>query len=380
MRNVLAPAVACLALVACSVDAPLGIDEAPAVDAFTAHRAPGERSLKVMTQNLYVGADVDPILGAQDPTLIPVLVAEAFATVVATDFPARAQAIADIIGRAQPHLIGLQEVSRILVQSPGDFLIGNPQPATDVAFDFLEILMAALKSRGLDYRVVVEKTNADVELPSATGDDVRLIDADAILARGDVVTANPAAAHFAVNLIVPSPGPGLPDIAVLRAWTAVDARVGHTTVRFVNTHLEPFLEIVQLAQTAELLAIFGREIRPVVMVGDFNSAADGSGTASYGNIVASGYADAWNLTFSRKSGLTCCQAADLRNAVSRLQTRIDLVFARDGLDAGFRGNARTIVVGDEPRERTSSGLWPSDHAGVVSTLFLTSNLTVADGS
>ena len=28
------------------------------------------------------------------------------------------------------------------------------------------------------------------------------------------------------------------------------------------------------------------------------------------------------------------------------------------------------VVGEEPADRTASGLWPSDHAGVIATLTL----------
>ena len=88
--------------------------------------------LKVVTQNLYVGADIFRIFEAQTPEDIPFVVAEILGTVFATDFPERAEAIADQIARTEPHLIGLQEVSLLRVQSPGDFLIGNPLPAEDV--------------------------------------------------------------------------------------------------------------------------------------------------------------------------------------------------------------------------------------------------------
>ena len=68
-------------------------------------------------------------------------------------------------------------------------------------------------------------------------------------------------------------------------------------------------------------------------------------------------------------GFTCCQDADLLNPTSKLSERIDLVL--------FRGNFSAIhadIVGDNPANRTSSGLWPSDHAGVVATLqFSTAN-------
>jgi endonuclease/exonuclease/phosphatase family metal-dependent hydrolase len=381
MNRALSAVVGLLVLSACAIDEPLGVREAPDTD-LDAHFAPvrAPNAIRAMTYNLYVGTDVDIILGAQDPTQIPLLVAQAFANLQATNFPERAEAIADIIGRSQPHIVGLQEVSKVLIQSPGDFLIGNPQMAKDVVIDFLDVLRAALKARNLDYRAVAMVGNADVELPSATGDDIRLQDFDVILARGDVATANSAVGRFAVNLIVPSPGLGLPDIPVWRGWTAVDARVGKTTIRFVNTHLEPFLDLVQIAQAAELLAIFAGETRPVVMVGDFNSSADGTGTPTYGNVLAAGYLDAWNLTYATIPGYTSGQEADLRNGESLLSKRIDFIFVRDGVGTTVARTARTIVVGDEQRDRTVSGLWPSDHAGVVSTLrFGYKRVKVADG-
>ena len=63
-------------------------------------------------------------------------------------------------------------------------------------------------------------------------------------------------------------------------------------------------------------------------------------------------------------GYTCCQAGDLTNPVSQLYERIDIVFTRNiALATG-----QSILIGDTPAERTPSGLWPSDHAGVVPRL------------
>ena len=63
-------------------------------------------------------------------------------------------------------------------------------------------------------------------------------------------------------------------------------------------------------------------------------------------------------------GYTCCQAGDLTNPVSQLYERIDIVFTRNiALVTG-----QSILIGDTPAERTPSGLWPSDHAGVVTRL------------
>ncbi len=46
----------------------------------------------VITRNIYVGANMDEIMAAKDPSQIPVLAAKAFAAMQATNFPERAAA------------------------------------------------------------------------------------------------------------------------------------------------------------------------------------------------------------------------------------------------------------------------------------------------
>ncbi|MGH2668243.1 MAG: endonuclease/exonuclease/phosphatase family protein, partial [bacterium] len=334
----------------------------------------------VMTRNLYVGANLDLVLTAPSPADIPIRVAEAFAAVQATTFPERAEALADEIAAADPHLVGLQEVSLIRTQFPGDFLVGNPTPAEDVAFDFLALLMGALEARGLDYRAVATSRGIDIELPMFTGfttplADARLTDHEVILARSDVAVSDVQERNFTVNLAVPVGGG--PPIPILRGWAAVTATVAGRTYRVVSTHLEPAsippIEAIQVAQGNELLGVLSGETRPVILLGDFNSAADGSTTATYGNIVAGGFVDAWNRTHRRDPGFTCCQAADLRNGTSLLDERIDVIFVRDDfepVDARIVGAVQSDVVGEDPGDRTPSGLWPSDHAGVAATFQL----------
>jgi|SRR5216684_8942764 len=119
---------------------------------------------------------------------------------------------------------------------------------------------------------------------------------------------------------------------------------------------------IQVAQANELLQGPGNTDLPLVFVGDLNSNADGSSTPTYGNLIAAGFADVWNIAGSG-SGFTCCQADDLLNPISSLSSRIDLVL--------FRGDFDVIdvdIVGEDPDDRTPSGLWPSDHAGVMATL------------
>jgi hypothetical protein len=53
------------------------------------------------------------------------------------------------------------------------------------------------------------------------------------------------------------------------------------------------------------------------------------------------------------------------NQTSTLTERDDLVLTRRPFRIG-----RASIVGDETSDRLASGLWPSDHAGVVVTLDL----------
>ncbi|MDP6368396.1 MAG: hypothetical protein QF615_02220, partial [Planctomycetota bacterium] len=92
--------------------------------------------IKVASYNLYLGADIAPIMAATDGATLIGAVSAAWAQVRANDFTERAVAIADQIEAEGPDLIGLQEVSIYRVQSPGDAIVGGTVPATDVVFDF----------------------------------------------------------------------------------------------------------------------------------------------------------------------------------------------------------------------------------------------------
>ena len=114
---------------------------------------------------------------------------------------------------------------------------------------------------------------------------------------------------------------------------------------------------------------------PVIVVGDLNSAADGSTTPTYARFVApvtaggAGMDDAWSIARPGAPGLSSSQAEDLRNFPSQLYQRIDYLLVRAG-DA-FELRVRSAeTTGDTPAAFERIGLWPSDHAGVVATLRL----------
>lgn len=96
----------------------------------------GAESTRVMTRNIYLGAPIGPVLAAQAMQEVPPLISAMWSAIQATDFRQRAQLLADEIVQADPHIIGLQEVAMYRIQSPGDFLQGNRQAATEVAIDF----------------------------------------------------------------------------------------------------------------------------------------------------------------------------------------------------------------------------------------------------
>ena len=315
--------------------------------------APEATPLTVMTYNVYVGTEVAGIFTITDPALVSAEIDKLYANVVASDFPGRAAAIAKSVKEAQPHLIGLQEVSSIRIG-------GNE-------FSFRTILLSALNAAGLDYEVVAEVQNADIKLGVAA-----LTDFDLILARGDVEVARPMSANYTASLPIQLPGVG--DLKVLRGYAAIDATVAGVTYRVVNTHLEATLEAlpgtlqatqaIRVAQTQELVASLSTETLPVILLGDFNTPApDGP---AYKLLLDAAYMDAWQAD-PVGSGNTCCQAADLRNETSELSKRIDQIFIK-GVSLREGAAIRTATVGDQTEDKTDGGLWPSDHAGVIAHL------------
>lgn len=320
-------------------------------------RGPDAEPLTVMTYNVYVGGSVGTVLSVQNLLQVPTEVANVYDSVIASDFPGRAAAIAKSIKPYRPHLIGLQEVSLIRTQNPGDRIAGGTVPAEEVVIDFLQVLMDALQAEGLDYKIAAQVQNVDVEMPmfAETGIvDARLTDSDVILARGDVAVSRPVAANYTSTLTIEMLALEIP-----RGYAAVDATVNGVTYRFVNTHLEAFSPELRVAQMQELVDILSDETLPVIVLGDFNTRAPNG--AAYQILLSAGYIDIWQMD-SEGTGNTCCQASDLRNAVNDNSVRIDQIFVGN---LELPASVMTYTIGDKPSDRLASGLWPSDHAGVV---------------
>lgn len=328
-----------------------------------------------MTRNLYLGSSLGPALEAKTAEEFVAAVARIYATVQYTNFPQRADAIADEVEETEPDLIGLQEVTK---WTTGGL---NPPPG----YDFLAILEGELEARGLDYSVASIAHNANIgpaplvseTCPVVSGQftcSVQLEDRDVILVNDDtpgLTWSNPQSGRYVAQQTIVSPvGP----LSFDRGWASIEAKLKGLPFRFVNTHLETEdSPLVQQAQAAEFLAGPGKG-GTIVATGDFNSASDGSTTTSYALLTAPGkFRDAWDED-ELGPGSTCCQESNtpplapgaLNNPVSTLKTRIDLILSRGA--ARSEGDEAELV-GDTPFQATPP-FWPSDHAGVVSTLHL----------
>jgi hypothetical protein len=224
---------------------------------------------------------------------------QVYANVVKTDFPARAEAIAELLAANPPDLAGLQEVALWEIGP-----IGGP---LSPSYDFLQLLLDALARHGLVYRPVAVNLNFSGEAP-----------------------------------------------------------IGATTAaRFTDRDVEAFSTPVRNAQGHELAAALATFTHPVVLVGDLNSRPDDTAGA-YGTFSGAGYADAWTVVHGRNGGFTSGQSELLDNVPSLLDHRIDYVLYQPRAVEALEAD----VIGDELNDRTFSGLWPSDHAGVVATLHL----------
>lgn len=379
-RPVLALVASVLALAAALAPSS-GVEASPASrEAGPSSTSAPARTATVMTRNLYLGADLGPVLTALasgNTTAIVLAATRTWAAVQATRPAERMGAIADEIVAADPAAVGLQEVTEwtTWTYDPATGAVSNPV----VAYDFLALLLDALEARGADYREVAGATAHNftsppipvLASPTATVPTraVRLADRDVVLVRDDVRVD--AAQTGTYSAIVRFPY-GTSTLPVARGWGSADLRVGKARLRFVNSHLEAFgipgqdAEQVRVAQVGELLAahaaIATRDGElPMVYVGDYNS--DAPDAAAYVRLLAGVGGDAWPRTHPGDPGFTCCLGATLTDPDNPLTSRIDLVLHSSDVKA-----ARATIVGDDPAEMTASGLWPSDHAGVVARL------------
>jgi endonuclease/exonuclease/phosphatase family metal-dependent hydrolase len=378
-------AVAALALA--MLGSPAGVPSAAAT-------SPSGRAkpLTVMTRNIYVGADITrPVRAALGKTGPDALLALGHANhklraiVDRTQFPVRSRLLAAEIAGTRPDLIGLQEVATWRSGPLQLDQLGVPN-ATRVDYDYLALLLAALKERGMTYGVASAQRESDVEAPSFLGNpltgtatdarDVRLTVRDVILIRQHaglrVLDHGGARYQHRINLDL-----GGAKLSIIRGYAWADIRSGSHTFRFVTTHLESQNSDLALAQAAELMLRLATGPAKTILVCDCNtdplndSVRPGDTvprSAAYRLITGTGgFSDEWlRQRHSPGPGWTS-GLSELVNdpTAADFNHRIDFVFARN-----TRGCAISAwhgrLVGDSLADRDpATGLWPSDHAGVV---------------
>ncbi len=354
----------------------------------------------VMSRNIYLGGDINrPVAAAlraqaAGGSAQDIVVALANASHVTreivdhTNFPVRARLLAKEIARTRPALVGLQEVA-LWRSGPLELTnVGVPNAET-VDYDYLAILLKALRAKGQHYVAVNVGWRADVESPSFTGSpfdgtigsprDVRMTMRDVILVRkhSGVRVTDRGDAIFTHNLAVDVAGVTM-DFD--RGYQWVDARLGHQRFRFVNSHFEAFSSDLALAQAQELLTVAAPTDRTTVFVCDCNSDPLNDSvkpidtvphSAPYNLIVGSGFTDQWLKWAPAERGWTAGLSETVDDPTADgFDHRIDMVFARSA-----RGKTIPVVAGKVTGTRVtdrdpSTGLWPSDHGGVVLRLAL----------
>lgn len=326
-----------------------------------ASKSSGKAELTVMSRNLYLGADIIPLASAPDLASFEQSAAQVWRNVEATDFPTRAKALAEEIRATKPDLIGLQEAA-IWRRTPSGSK-GGGQKANQVVYDYIRTLRSELRKLKLNYTVVIEQDEFDFQAPTALGYDIRLTQRDAILKRvgTKVQTGKKRKGQYKTTFVVPTQA-GTADST--RGWVSVDAKVGGKSFRFVNTHLEAYGDEIREAQAKELLGSKGpltSKRTRTILVGDLNSDPKGetAQAAAYKAIEKAGFRNVFS-TLPKTSG----QNELVNNTTSELKSSIDHILVRPRQTV-----LDTEVVGDSSSDRIS-GLWPSDHAGVVAKLRL----------
>jgi hypothetical protein len=327
-------------------------------------RAERSPTITVMTQNLYQGTELEHASAASSLGQLLLGVATDYNSVIATDFPQRANALADEISQSGPALLGIQEVALWKTQLPY-----NPaSPPDKVSYDFLQILLDALAAHGMHYATVIARDNYTLVGAGAFSSGlmgVSLTDRSAILARTDLpaqdlTLSNAQQGGFQHADVVQTPGGAF---QTGLGWLSVNVKAHGKVFRFISPHLG-YSTTVMAQQSQELLDGPAATSMPVVIAGDFNSVTT---DPAYGRLVAAGFTDEWAAANPSDPGWTAWQTPpdSIVNPISKLNARIDYVLAR-----GVFAPLDLHLVGADPSARTASGLWPSDHAGLVAKLAL----------
>ena len=357
-----------------------------------AAKKPDSVKVKVMTRNIFLGADLSDALNSNNAEQFIKANGAILREVDETNFPLRAQGLAAEIASKKPDLLGLQEVAWWRTgATPGAPHQSSVDPqsaftATTNKYDFLALFQAELEARGLNYKVAVVKEEFDFEAPTDYDNDPntgiaggeiqgRLTMRDVILVNEDskvkAKLKNPQTGTYA-NLFTPTIS-GI-QVPVTRGWTAGDVTVqkgkGKDVLkrkfRFVNTHFEAFDDekehpSIRAKQAQELLD--GPASNPKsIILGDFNSDDDTvqpDDQQAYQTLVTGGFTER-----STADPLSCCVNNLFTSPPQQFDHQVDHIMSNQS--AAKVKLVNSSVTGLEQ----VNGIYDSDHAGVFSTLKL----------
>ncbi len=315
-----------------------------------------------MTLNVYFGTDLERAYNSKDLMELVAALGETWKEVVASDIPGRAARIAHAIAKEKPDVLALQEAARWSSGMPGEMR---------VEYDFIELILAALHHEGAPYVPVAIRKDLDQMAPmDPSGTFARIEDRHAVLMRaesaGRLQPYDIIGGDFVTNFQTSNPVTGT--LVSPRSWIAVDWNLGDRKFRLIECHVESLDHAVQLAQTRELIAGPASSQLPLIFAGDLNSNANRDPkiddySDAYPAMIDAGFIDIWASLNSDDLGNTCCHARDLRNEISKLNRRIDVVLTRGEITP-----VSAELVLNDPSVRTPSGVWPTDHAGIVTDL------------
>jgi endonuclease/exonuclease/phosphatase family metal-dependent hydrolase len=366
--------------------------------------------LTVMSRNLYLGADLTPILTANNIDTAVNAGGDIVNQVHATKFPSvRAASIAAEIKKRKPDIVGLQEAA-LWRTGPVDLnaALGSPV-ATQIdplGGDFLTDLLTQLnkggkkasaaakkKKKGIRYALAVVKPEFDAEFPvndngqgsglSGADHNERLTMRDAILIRKGVGIkfSHPTTGTF--NTLLRVVVGGVKTLDVTRGWATLDVKARGRSFHVVDTHLEAFDSTgnnntnqgtsvgkgdVRAAQAAQLVtAMPNGAVRagkiPTILIGDMNSddntVPNNGDRNAYNALLAGGFTER-----STANPLGCCLNDPFLvggpNSINDFDHQVDHVLANK--------NKVKFVKGFVDGRALVNGLFPSDHAALTSVL------------
>ena len=238
--------------------------------------------IKVMSRNLYLGADVGVAL-AKIPNM-PAAAQFMWDQVQKTDFSQRKKILADQIRTESPDVIGIQEAT--IWYCKAHFWSGKTE-----VFNFTQELLAEL---GGDY-IIAAKNGVEANNPGYSIGPIPFLtkvndpktfqalfgqnDADCGFQIGDALLIKKSLSQY-VNQVGNSEYRDVYKVVptlmeIYRGYSWADITVQGTNVRFVTTHLESLWDVNKVPKAADqarqLVADLAKTKSPIVVIGDFNS-------------------------------------------------------------------------------------------------------------